>query len=140
MVHNIATHIEEKVKENRQPLDNSFAKNISRLGLKVRKNQEKIAEKIKEELAQSRPSFIEAPTGIGKTYAYLLPLLAEGREIVVSTPTKVLQNQMIHGVAPILKEKFGVNFSDFRYEELYFIGKIFAAFTCKYGGQKFRNF
>ena len=32
-------------------------------------------------------------------------------EIVVSTPTKVLQNQMIHGVAPILKEKFGVNFS-----------------------------
>ncbi|GAB7390213.1 helicase C-terminal domain-containing protein [Lactococcus garvieae] len=110
VVHNIATR-REKVKENRHPLANSFAKNISRLGLKVRKNQEKIAEKIKEELTQSRPSFIEAPTGIGKTYAYLLPLLAEGREIVVSTPTKVLQNQMIHGVAPILKEKFGVNFS-----------------------------
>ena len=44
VVHNIAIR-REKVKENRQPLANSFAKNISRLGLKVRKNQEKIAEK-----------------------------------------------------------------------------------------------
>ena len=110
LVHNIATRV-LKIKQGKKPLANSFSKNIAHLGLKVRKNQEKIAEKIKEELSQTSPSFIEAPTGIGKTYAYLLPLLAEGREIVVSTPTKVLQNQMIHGVAPILKEKFGVNFS-----------------------------
>lgn len=110
LVHNIATQI-QKIKKDKKAFASSFSKNINHLGLKVRKNQEKIAEKIKEELLQTSPSFIEAPTGIGKTYAYLLPLLAEGREVIVSTPTKILQNQMIHGVAPILKEKFGVDFA-----------------------------
>ncbi len=110
LVHNIATQV-QNITQEKKPFASSFAKNISYLGLKARKRQEQIAEKVKEELSQSEPSFIEAPTGIGKTYAYLLPLLAEGREIVVSTPTKVLQNQMIHGVAPLLKEKFGINFA-----------------------------
>jgi len=42
------------------------------------------------ELTHLQASFIEAPTGLGKTYGYLLPILASGKGLVVSTATKVL--------------------------------------------------
>ncbi|MBF0341634.1 MAG: ATP-dependent DNA helicase, partial [Magnetococcales bacterium] len=38
---------------------------------------------------------IEAPTGTGKTLAYLLPLLTMGRKVIVSTATRALQDQIM---------------------------------------------
>ncbi|MCE2141441.1 3'-5' exonuclease, partial [Streptococcus thermophilus] len=39
---------------------------------------------------------------------YLLPLVAAGQRIVVSTATKVLQKQLVNDVAPKLAETFGL--------------------------------
>ena len=53
-------------------------------------------------------SLIQAPTGIGKTYGYLLPALSQvkERQIVLSVPTKILQNQIMEEEGKRLKEVF----------------------------------
>lgn len=44
----------------------------------------------------------EAGTGIGKTYAYLVPALLSGARVLVSTSTKALQEQLAHRDLPRL--------------------------------------
>ena len=39
---------------------------------------------------------VEAGTGVGKTFAYLVPLLLAGRRALVSTATKNLQDQLFY--------------------------------------------
>lgn len=57
------------------------------------------------------PSFIEAPTGIGKTYAYLLTLLVKtSKRILVSVPTKILQDQLMKKEAQAIQDLFQVSF------------------------------
>jgi len=46
---------------------------------------------------------VEAGTGIGKTYAYLLPLLLSGRRAMVSTATKALQDQLFGRDIPAIQ-------------------------------------
>ena len=48
------------------------------MGMEPRPLQQEFAQSIEESLQSSREvaTFIEGPTGIGKTYGYLLPLLA----------------------------------------------------------------
>jgi ATP-dependent DNA helicase DinG len=51
---------------------------------------------------------VEAGTGVGKTFAYLVPLLLAGRRALVSTATKNLQDQLFYRDLPRLKEALGV--------------------------------
>ena len=76
-------------------LSQDFSKNISLLNLEVRERQESFAKEVGLLLKDEPVSLIQAPTGIGKTYGYLLPALSqvENRQIVLSVPTKILQNQ-----------------------------------------------
>jgi ATP-dependent DNA helicase DinG len=37
---------------------------------------------------------VEAGTGVGKTFAYLVPALLSGERVVISTATKTLQDQL----------------------------------------------
>ncbi len=55
---------------------------------------------------------IQAQTGIGKTYGYLIPLLAQADvdKVVVAVPTKLLQNQIMSQEAKALAEVFNINF------------------------------
>ena len=57
---------------------------------------------------------IEAPTGIGKSFAYLVPLIFRSqnsrRPVLVSTETITLQQQLIEKDLPFLRELTGVNF------------------------------
>ena len=55
---------------------------------------------------------IQAQTGIGKTYGYLLPLLAQSDvdKVVVAVPTKLLQNQIMNQEAKALSAVFNINF------------------------------
>ncbi|HEY6135448.1 MAG TPA: ATP-dependent DNA helicase [Rubrivivax sp.] len=46
---------------------------------------------------------VEAGTGVGKTFAYLVPLLLSGRRALVSTATKSLQDQLFLRDLPRLK-------------------------------------
>ena len=47
---------------------------------------------------------VEAGTGVGKTFAYLVPVLLSGRRAMVSTATKALQDQLALRDIPRLLE------------------------------------
>ena len=53
---------------------------------------------------------IEAGTGTGKTLAYLVPALAAGRRVIISTGTKNLQDQIYNHDLPFLREQVGMDF------------------------------
>lgn len=56
--------------------------------------QREMAEAVSETLEQGGSLVVEAGTGIGKTYAYLLPALLSGKRVLLSTATKALQDQL----------------------------------------------
>ena len=51
---------------------------------------------------------VEAGTGVGKTYAYLVPALLSGKRILLSTATKALQDQLFARDIPRLTAALGV--------------------------------
>jgi ATP-dependent DNA helicase DinG len=51
---------------------------------------------------------VEAGTGVGKTFAYLVPVLLAGRRTLVSTATKNLQDQLFYRDLPRLTEALGI--------------------------------
>lgn len=75
-----------------------------------RPEQRRMIDTVAEAFAAKRDTVIEAPTGIGKTFAYLLPALAaslsRGERVMVSTHTKLLQDQLLDRDLPFLREVF----------------------------------
>ena len=51
---------------------------------------------------------VEAGTGIGKTFAYLIPALLSGKRVLVSTATKALQDQLFGRDLPLLVKALGL--------------------------------
>ena len=51
---------------------------------------------------------VEAGTGIGKTFAYLIPALLSGNRVMVSTATKALQDQLFGRDLPLLVQALGL--------------------------------
>lgn len=110
------------------PLATSFETNRQRLGLAVRPEQEVFAKLVEEQLAQPSPTFIEGQAGLGKTYGYLLPLLAqEERQLVVAVPTKFLQDQVMSQEAERLQAVFQTRFSSLKSPRNYLDLERFAA-------------
>ena len=72
-----------------------------------RPSQVRMAEAVHEALEKQNHVIIEAGTGTGKTLAYLLPALAYGRRILVSTGTKTLQDQIFYKDIPLLEKLLG---------------------------------
>ncbi|MBF0183098.1 MAG: ATP-dependent DNA helicase [Magnetococcales bacterium] len=66
--------------------------------------QSRMAERVMEAVQAEQPLIVEAPTGTGKTLAYLLPLLAMGQSLIVSTATKALQEQIFSKDIPLLRQ------------------------------------
>jgi ATP-dependent DNA helicase DinG len=56
--------------------------------------QQRFARAVAIALGQRSALVAEAGTGVGKTFAYLVPLLLSGRRALVSTATKSLQDQL----------------------------------------------
>ena len=77
----------------------------------MREEQESFAKEVGLLLKDEPVSLIQAPTGIGKTYGYLLPALSQvkERQIVLSVPTKILQNQIMEEEGKHLKEVFHID-------------------------------
>ncbi|MGT2680197.1 bifunctional DnaQ family exonuclease/ATP-dependent helicase [Streptococcus ratti] len=92
-------------------LSQDFAANIALLNLEDRAKQLDFANLVAKRFDDPRASFIEAQSGIGKTYGYLLPLLnnAKTEQIIVSVPTKVLQDQIMANEAKALRNIFHIN-------------------------------
>ncbi|MDX1606515.1 MAG: ATP-dependent DNA helicase, partial [Candidatus Competibacterales bacterium] len=49
----------------------------------------------------------EAGTGIGKTFAYLVPALLADKKVIISTGTRNLQDQLYHKDLPLVREALG---------------------------------
>jgi ATP-dependent DNA helicase DinG len=71
-------------------------------GFSYREAQEQMAGVVEEALGSGRHAAIEAGTGIGKTFAYLLPVLLSGRRAIISTGTRTLQDQLFGRDLPLL--------------------------------------
>ena len=80
----------------------------------VRPQQLEMAEAIAAALRDCRHLLVEAGTGVGKSFAYLVPavlhVVREGGRVVVSTNTIALQEQLIHKDIPFLAGALPVTF------------------------------
>jgi len=59
-------------------------------------------------LARLTPLIVEAGTGTGKTFAYLVPALLSGRSVIISTGTRTLQDQLYRRDVPLLARALGL--------------------------------
>ncbi|WP_417760726.1 ATP-dependent DNA helicase [Shewanella sp.] len=50
----------------------------------------------------TKPLVLEAGTGVGKTFAYLVPALLSGQQVIISTGSKNLQEQLFYKDIPAL--------------------------------------
>ena len=66
-----------------------------------------MAESVAETIANLDKLVVEAGTGTGKTFAYLLPALQSGRKTIISTGTKALQDQLYHRDLPLVSKAVG---------------------------------
>ena len=73
----------------------------------LRPSQLQMANGVKLALLTHTHALIEAPTGTGKSIAYLLPAILSGRPVVVSTANKALQSQLFQKDIPFLREVLG---------------------------------
>jgi superfamily II DNA or RNA helicase len=81
-----------------------------------RQAQIDMAKRVYDNFTKHRSTMIiEAPTGVGKTLAYLIPsILAQmmnrksKRPIVISTNTKALQNQIMEKEKPMIERSSGL--------------------------------
>ena len=78
-----------------------------------RDGQEEMAEKIETAFREKKGCLIEAGTGIGKSFAYLVPslLLTQSNpdaRVVIATSTITLQNQLFEKDIPFLTKMLGM--------------------------------
>lgn len=68
----------------------------------ARASQQSMAVAINQAINQSHNLLVEAGTGVGKTFAYLLPALLSQKKLVISTATKNLQDQLCQKDLPAI--------------------------------------
>ena len=74
-----------------------------------RAQQQAMAEAVAGALEERGQLVVEAGTGTGKTFAYLVPALLCGGKVIVSTGTRHLQDQLFHRDLPLVREALGVS-------------------------------
>ncbi|MBV9698088.1 MAG: ATP-dependent DNA helicase [Gammaproteobacteria bacterium] len=74
---------------------------------RVRREQLRMAERVAQALAERGSLIVEAGTGTGKTFAYLVPALLSGRRVLISTGTRALQDQLFSKDLPLLGAALG---------------------------------
>jgi len=74
---------------------------------KVRREQLRMAQSVSDALASHTSLVIEAGTGTGKTFAYLVPALLSGARILISTGTRTLQDQLFAKDLPLVSAALG---------------------------------
>jgi ATP-dependent DNA helicase DinG len=76
-------------------------------GYAYRPEQAAMARAVGLALARLEPLIVEAGTGTGKTFAYLVPALLSGRSVIISTGTRTLQDQLFRRDVPLLAKALG---------------------------------
>ena len=75
---------------------------------RVRDGQTEMALAVAQQIEQGGSLVVEAGTGVGKTYAYLVPALMSGERLLLSTATKALQDQLFDRDLPALIQALGL--------------------------------
>lgn len=76
-------------------------------GFAPRAEQQALATAVEETLAEQSVLVGEAGTGVGKTFAYLVPALEQGGRVIISTGTRHLQDQLFHSDLPRIQRALG---------------------------------
>ncbi len=80
-----------------------------------RVEQKEMALAVHRALANSRNLTVEAGTGVGKSMAYLVPLVMVAREnnitVGVATKTNALLDQLVHKELPLLADALGITYA-----------------------------
>lgn len=78
-----------------------------------RQSQEELALRTGQAFKNRIHTLVQAPTGTGKTFGYLIPgslfAMAEKQQVLISTGTKTLQNQAYEKDVPKVREMLGLN-------------------------------
>ncbi|MFZ5723963.1 MAG: ATP-dependent DNA helicase [Pseudomonadota bacterium] len=87
--------------------DGPFSRVID--GFAPRDVQRGMAAAVEAAIAGDGKLVVEAGTGTGKTFAYLVPALLSRRKVIVSTGTRSLQDQLFHRDIPRVLQALGVS-------------------------------
>ncbi|WP_150538456.1 ATP-dependent DNA helicase [Actinobacillus vicugnae] len=82
--------------------DGLLSNNIK--GFRPRAAQLEMAQAVGKSVKFATPTVVEAGTGTGKTFAYLVPALLSGKKTIVSTGSKNLQDQLFNRDLPTIQK------------------------------------
>ncbi|CAM3778240.1 putative ATP-dependent helicase dinG-like protein [Bordetella sputigena] len=77
-------------------------------GYRLRQSQVELAEAIEQAITRRSTLVAEAGTGIGKTWAYLVPAFLNGGKVLISTGTRTLQDQLFNRDLPRVRAALAV--------------------------------
>jgi ATP-dependent DNA helicase DinG len=80
-------------------------------GFTPRSAQLEMAEAIEQTIKHNAQLVVEAGTGTGKTFGYLVPILLAEKKTIISTGTKNLQDQLFFIDIPVIKKIMAEEFS-----------------------------
>lgn len=78
-------------------------------GFRPRQGQQDLSAKIQSVIEKRQVLIAEAGTGIGKTFAYLVPAITANQKVIISTGTRHLQDQLFHSDIPVVKKALKVD-------------------------------
>ena len=73
-----------------------------------REGQTQMALAVARTIEEGGVLVVEAGTGVGKTFSYLTPSLLSGEQVLISTATKTLQDQLYGRDLPRLAQALGI--------------------------------
>lgn len=77
-------------------------------GYRLRQSQVELAQAIEQAISRRSTLVAEAGTGIGKTWAYLVPAFLNGGKVLISTGTRTLQDQLFNRDLPRVRAALAV--------------------------------
>ena len=99
-------------------------------GFKFRPQQLDMASYVERTIYDAGTLVVEAGTGVGKTFAYLVPAMLSGLKVIISTGTRHLQDQLYYTDLPVLQDALSVSIKSA-------ILKGRSNYLCKYRFQRF---
>ena len=84
---------------------------VAGIGGERRAGQHDLTAAVAEAMANGHHLLAEAPTGSGKSLAYLVPAVASGLKVIIATSTIALQSQLVGKDLPALQEHGGFRFT-----------------------------
>lgn len=101
--------------DSKQQVDDFFAAEgvLAKVipGYLPRAAQMEMATAVAQSIDTKEHVIVEAGTGTGKTFAYLVPAILSGKKVIVSTGTKNLQDQLFNKDVPVIRQAMTVPFA-----------------------------